>query len=212
MKIWRSVAYNGCILETNAELQGRVNLWIELVNRNIYNPSVFGCCRRAFAGLECSEGGGAYISTVKYIYIVIPMSLRAGWLFLGHKGGLGLEWEVGMVADPRNRSVGNPTLGQVGGGVRKKYSGNKSKPPSRSIIAQWPFQFVKFPIAGQIPMWPNSTNRSLVKTLWVKHKNIGLNSARLACVWYCKREVLQRKDKSLVARVLSLEEGPWNSL
>ena len=97
------------------------------------------------AGLECSEGGGAYISTVKYIYIVIPMSLRAGWLFLGHKGGLGLEWEVGMVADPRNRSVGNPTLGQVGGGVRKKYSGNKSKPPSRSIIAQWPFQFVEYP-------------------------------------------------------------------
>ena len=25
-------------------------------------------------------------------------------MFLGHKGGLGLEWEVGMVADPRNRS------------------------------------------------------------------------------------------------------------
>ena len=53
----------------------------------------------------------------KYIYIVIPMSLGPGWLFLGHRRGLGLGGDVGMLATPRNRSVGEkiPPC-QVGGG------------------------------------------------------------------------------------------------
>ena len=91
--------YNGGGASKTNAVQGRVNLWIEFVNTNIYNPSVFGCWRRAFAGLECSQGG-------EYIYIVIPMSLGPGWLFLGHRRGLGLGRDVGILATPRNRLGG----------------------------------------------------------------------------------------------------------
>ena len=86
----------------------------------------------------------------KYIYIVIPMSLGPGWLFLGHRRGLGVGGDVGMLATPRNRSVWgeNPSPPGEGWGVRKKYRGNKSTNPKPTLFHNcpiWPFHFVGYP-------------------------------------------------------------------
>ena len=87
MNLSRFMANNGNgdgASKTNA-VQGRVNLWIEFVNRNIYSSSVFGCWQRAFAGLECSQGG-AYLHCNSNEF-------RAGVVVLGAQEGFGPWWE-----------------------------------------------------------------------------------------------------------------------
>ena len=69
---------------------------------------MFGCWQRAFAGLECSQGG-AYLHCNSNEF-------RAGVVVLGHRRGLGVGGDVGMLATPRNRSVWGENPSPRGGG------------------------------------------------------------------------------------------------
>ena len=145
MKLWSFMANNcnggGGASKTNA-VQGRVNLWIEFVNRNIYSLSVFGCCQWAFAGLECSQGAYLHCNSNEF---------RAGMVVLGAQEGFGPWWESSRL--PGIDLVGRKSLPPGGGRGRGGGYGRNTgeinpqipNPLSFHNCPIWPFHYIVYP-------------------------------------------------------------------